>query len=342
MNKLVQKAWVLALGLCLYAQSAQSTPVFVNNSCAYESQQEAHICSNDSFFFNQQWIKAEGIYTATFSDANGCDSTVHLTLWHMPNSYGERIMHLCEGSVLNLGGHTISSAGTYKLSYKASWGCDSIVLVHVKALASIQNTVKKVLCEGDSIFFGTRWIQAAGSYTSNYARNGACDSIVTLQVEVIKTRTPILKESDGLYAAIPADAYQWLACPSYFPIPHGTSSKLTIVSEGNYALRIENRGCIDTLDCTYFNRKTTGLEDEANSNITLYPNPASETFSIRGSFTNTVHIQIINMLGQNVLQHTMEAKSVLQVDIRELLSGKYIVRVMEEGGDSYQSILLVD
>lgn len=341
MNNLIPKAWVFALGLCTFVQTAQSTPLNSTIACAYENTAEAHICTSDSFFFNATWLKKEGVYNATFSDINGCDSIVYLTLWHMPNSYGERIMYLCEGQTLNLSGHIIDAAGTYQLHYKASWGCDSVVLVHVQEIPTVSTSIKKTLCEGDSLFFGTKWIQENGIYKSSFARNGACDSLVTLTLEVIKTRSPIIKETEGLYSAIPADSYQWLFCPGYFPIPNGHTARLTIVGEGNYALRVENKGCIDTLECTYFNRNATGIEPATEVTVNLYPNPVSETLHIQGDFSSPVHIQLVNMLGQTVLEETVQPEHILLLDVSGLIKGKYVIRISEKNQLVDQSVIVV-
>ncbi len=338
---LISKAWVLALGLCLLVQTAESTPLRSTVACAYENNAEAHICTSDSFFFNNAWLKKEGTYDATFQDQNGCDSIVHLALWHMPNSYGERIMHLCEGQSLDLGGHVISEAGTYQLHYKASWGCDSVVLVHVQGLPAAKTSIKKSLCEGDSLFFGTKWIHQNGVYQSTYARNGACDSMVTLTLEVIQTRSPIIKETEGLYAAIPADAYQWLVCPDYQPVPNANEARINISGEGNYSLRVENKGCIDTLDCTYFKRNATGLETGPEAEISIYPNPVSETLHIRGDFSSTVHIQVVNMLGQTVIEDFVQPEYIILIGMDGLIKGKYIIRISEKNQLISQSIVVV-
>ncbi|HCS20515.1 MAG TPA: hypothetical protein DIW47_08140 [Bacteroidetes bacterium] len=341
MNTLISKAWVFALGFCLLVQTAESTPLRSTVACAYENNAEAHICTSDSFYFNNAWLKKEGTYDATFQDQNGCDSIVHLALWHMPNSYGERIMYLCEGQSLDLGGHVISEPGTYQLHYKASWGCDSVVLVQVQGLPSVKTSIKKSLCEGDSLFFGTKWLHENGVYQSSFARSGACDSVVTLTLEVTKTRSPIIKETEGLYAAIPADAYQWLICPGYFPVPNATESRVTLSEAGNYSLRVENKGCIDTLDCTYFSKNTTGIETEDQIDVSIYPNPVSETLHIRGAFSSTVHIQLINMLGQTVVEDFVQPEYILLIDVNGLVKGKYIIRISEKNQQVKQAIVVV-
>lgn len=341
MNNLISKAWVFALGLCFFVQSAQSTPLRSALDCAYESLAEAHICTSDSFYFNNAWLKKEGSYDATFKDINGCDSIVHLSLWHMPNSYQERIMHLCEGQSIDIGGHVISEAGTYQLHYKASWGCDSVVLLHVQGLPAAKTTVNKTLCEGDSLFFGTKWLKESGTYKSNFARSGACDSSVTLNLAITKTNTPIIKEIQGLYVAMPADAYQWLTCPDFSAVPNATEARLNLSEEGNYSLRVENKGCIDTLECTYFTKNTTGIESQENVDVHIYPNPVSETLFIRGDFSSTVHIQVVNMLGQIVMDEFVQAENILQITMTGLIKGKYIVRISEGNQLIKKSIVVV-
>ncbi len=60
-----------------------------------------HICSNESYFFNDSWLNSPGTYYDTLTAANGCDSTVTLNLIVLPapeiSVVVDEILPLCLG-----------------------------------------------------------------------------------------------------------------------------------------------------------------------------------------------------------------------------------------------------
>lgn len=341
MNKLIHKAWMLALGWVCCAQSIQASTLPSPSACIVESYPVEHICTSDSFFFNQQWLRIEGEYTETLTSSQGCDSIVHLTLWHMPNSKSEFNMNLCPGGEIDIQGFKITAGGNYTIHYQASWGCDSTVIIHVNELPGSVNAISQTLCEGDSLLFGAKWLTESGNYTAKFARSGACDSVVHLSLTKIKTRSPIEKMADGLYASLAVESYQWLACPSYFPIPNANQPKITINTHGNYSLRVENKGCVDTLDCIYFNRQATGLEALEDTKISVYPNPTSDFVKVQGEFNAPVKVEIYSMMGQLVTERVMQPEYIFLVDVNHLPKARYIIRISSQNQVLKQEILVI-
>ncbi|MDX5319814.1 MAG: T9SS type A sorting domain-containing protein [Bacteroidota bacterium] len=330
MYKMIQQALVLALGLFCLAQNVHATSLLSPSDCVTETYVTEHICGGDSFYFNQQWLKSEGNYQANVLTSQGCDSIIFLTLWHMPSSKTELQLDLCEGSSLEISGHQITQGGTYQFHYQASWGCDSTVIIHVNEISAPKVKIARTLCEGDSLFFGSKYYHEAGTYTAKFARSGSCDSIVELSLHVITTRGPIQQQTDGLYAAIPVESYQWLACPSFFAIPNANQPKLTVAGSGNYALRVENRGCIDTLDCIYFSRTTTDFNEVSEPDFQLYPNPASSFIKIEGRFEELLNIEIYDLKGQKVHELEVQPETIILIDLQGLSKGRYILRMASQ------------
>ncbi|MBI1221546.1 MAG: T9SS type A sorting domain-containing protein [Bacteroidetes bacterium] len=331
MNKLIQQAWMLVLGYLCLASGVHASTLLSAAKCVTETYTEQHICPGDSFLFNQKWIKDQGTYDAVFTSSEGCDSFVHFTLWIMPTSLTEIEMDLCQGEKITIEGYKIDHGGDFTFHLRASWGCDSTVLVHVIEKQAPVVTVNKTLCEGDSLQFGRIWIKESGSYQLKFARSGSCDSIVNLQVSKIQTRAPIEREYDGLLATIVVEDYQWLACPSYIAIPNANKQKLTVAGAGNYSLRVENKGCIDTMKCIHFDRNTSGLEDENKVEIKIYPNPATDVLKIDGEFTSSVEVELYSMLGQIVQKKNFEPNASIRLDLADLPKGRYILRILSSG-----------
>ena len=84
---------------------------------------------------------------------------------------------------------------------------------------------------------------------------------------------------------------------------------------------------------------TKKITSQNNSNIitdiTLYPNPANQTFTISFSEAqeSVKQVRIINMQGKVVL--SQENPSNNTVNIANLPTGMYVVRVLGQGGKEY-------
>ena len=324
---MIQKALVLAVLMFAHAKSGYSTAYVKTADCSNEYHREIKVCPGSTYLFAGQFLSIEGLYTHTFTDLNGCDSIVNLQFWFLPTSTYEFQTYLCQGQSLNYSGYLIDAPGVYNLHYTASWGCDSTVIVHVIQLPAYVGNVEKTLCEGDSIFFGTRWISEAGDYQALFARNGGCDSVVNLKLNITQTRVAINKESDGLMVAVPMDAYQWMVCPTFYPIPNANNRKLPVTSQGTYALRVENKGCVDTLDCIFFDRNATAVEKAPSWNMRVYPNPARDFVNVYGEYSEEALVEMYGMDGQRVYTGKALPEQKLEIPTTDLKSGIYILRV---------------
>lgn len=335
---MIQKALVPGLLCLLSNQSVNGTALSKTEACSYETEQVAQICPRDSFLFAGQWLRNEGQYSATFQDANGCDSIVHLQLWTLPTSKYEFQTYLCEGETLNYPGYTITHGGIYRINYTSSWGCDSTLIIHVQELQNTTHQVNKQICEGDSFFFGNEWLRTDGNYQALFARSQACDSIVNLNLTVIRTRVPVTRESDGLLVAVPMDAYQWMVCPMYFPIPNATKAKLPVTSSGTYSLRVVNKGCVDTLDCIYYNRNALKVESPNEWNLMVYPNPATDKLQVYGEYTGNARVTLYTGTGTLVFTGEAKSRETLSIPVRELAPGLYFLRIDTESGSHTQRV----
>lgn len=70
------------------------------------------------------------------------------------------------------------------------------------------------------------------------------------------------------------------------------------------------------------------FEKEYDTNITTFPNPVRYTLNVESNQANIAHIQIFNSLGQIVYeQHSLTATNLHQIDVENLSSGIYYVKV---------------
>ena len=89
------------------------------------------------------------------------------------------------------------------------------------------------------------------------------------------------------------------------------------------------------VDCGFNEEIFIGVRDYESSNVRLYPNPASQSFVI--NFTEVQdgvkQVRIFDMLGKEVM--SLENPSGNTINIANLPTGMYVVRVLGQGGKEY-------
>jgi hypothetical protein len=74
----------------------------------------------------------------------------------------------------------------------------------------------------------------------------------------------------------------------------------------------------------------TGLEpNKISSPIAIYPNPVDENLTIKldNSWTDNVHVTIINMVGKVILKHQYSNTDQINMNVSKLSKGTFICRV---------------
>ncbi len=84
-----------------------------------------------------------------------------------------------------------------------------------------------------------------------------------------------------------------------------------------------------TVSCT--NCFTNIPSSTSNSNFSLYPNPATTSFSIE-SPSKISNIEIFNLLGSQVFFQNIDNKNFMEINVKELQSGMYVVKLETENG----------
>lgn len=143
------------------------------------------ICEGESYTVGQNTYTQEGLYRDTLSSIYGCDSIVNLRLLVKNQLVSEQKAMICEGDSFHVGDNIYTVNGTYYDTLISSGGCDSIVTTVLTVHPNYQSTFEKTICEGDSIVFGNEVITIEGIYTQLFATQYSCDSLVTLNVNVL-------------------------------------------------------------------------------------------------------------------------------------------------------------
>ncbi len=180
-----------------YTQSGSYTDT-LNTSCGcdslvtlnltiHPSRQDtirAAICQGNAYAFQGNTYQDGGAYTARYTGAHGCDSTITLLLTVNPVFRDTVRASICAGASYILpNGNQVSASGTYTFNLPtATYGCDSTTTTILTALPD-SNYFRFVT---DSITPGQNYtlpdgrsVDTAGVYVSNLRTSNGCDSIIT-------------------------------------------------------------------------------------------------------------------------------------------------------------------
>ncbi len=145
------------------------------------------ICNGESYTVGSSTYNASGAYTDVLTAANGCDSTVNLTLTVLPTPQTALNISICDGESYNVGSSTYNASGAYTDVLTAANGCDSTVTLNLTVLPTSSTDLNISICNGESYTVGGSTYTAAGLYTDVLTAANGCDSTVTLNLTVLPT-----------------------------------------------------------------------------------------------------------------------------------------------------------
>jgi len=120
-----------------------------------------------------------------------------------------------------------------------------------------------------------------------------------------------------------AQSYQWYL--NSFPIPGATQNSYTAAQNGLYFARVTfSSGCI-----VYTNTVTiiiSGLQNEAEENVYIYPIPAEQMIHVAGIGTD-FHFDLYDLTGR-IINKDQSSEGV--IDISQVMPGTYFLRIKKD------------
>ena len=146
---------------------------------------EATICSNENYPFHGEVLSNAGIYTAVLTGANGCDSTIVLTLNVLPTQSSAISATICAGTAYQYSGQALTVAGDYSFIFGGENGCDSTVTISITVLPISTTNIAASICAGEAYDFNGELLTETGNYSFGLNAENGCDSIVTVSLTVL-------------------------------------------------------------------------------------------------------------------------------------------------------------
>lgn len=133
--------------------------------------------------------------------SNGCDSIRDIQIQFYPEVKSNFSASLCENQELNINGtvyNVANPSGTEVLKNASFQGCDSIVEVALSFKKSVNSNFNATICENEKITINGKiydQFNLSGKDTLIGMANGACDSIVTIQLQLKKSANGNFKQT---------------------------------------------------------------------------------------------------------------------------------------------------
>ena len=143
----------------------------VNIYTAQTVNQTQSICQGDSINIAGTWISSAGIYSHVYTSANGCDSTMNVTVGVNPTYSSQNTVNIVSGDSLFVGGGWQKNPGTYTDHLTSIHGCDSTIVTHLVVTFTSALTGSTSLCQSAASNISyTAALHAGSSY--NWQVNG--------------------------------------------------------------------------------------------------------------------------------------------------------------------------
>jgi len=139
-----------------------------------------------------------GEYAVVLESAQGCDSTITLSLTINQSTTSTSSHSACQSYLWN--GQIYAASGVYYSESLNPAGCISQDTLILTILPEAQTTIVSVeICAGDEYLIGGIWQSTSGTYNEFYTAANGCDSIVQIQLTV-------LPETQARFSATPSVA----------------------------------------------------------------------------------------------------------------------------------------
>ncbi|HIF15443.1 MAG TPA: hypothetical protein EYQ86_09090, partial [Bacteroidetes bacterium] len=249
------------------------------------------ICNGDSYVLGAQTLTAAGIYTEVFTSADGCDSTVELTLSIISAYYDTVSAMICNGSSYTFDSQSLTSTGIYTALFTSAGGCDSNVLLQLGVNQVYNDSVSANICDGETYTLGAQSLSASGSYSEVFQSSDGCDSTVVVDLNVYPP-VPTSANLTGADSAFVNDAEQ-------YNIDQGSTFNWTVQggtilsgSGSSSIIVLWNNAGADSVFVTVYDSNAcligdfkmgvdvlmaTGIKTFGSKDLNIYPNPFENT-----------------------------------------------------------------
>ncbi|MEM6316856.1 MAG: T9SS type A sorting domain-containing protein [Bacteroidota bacterium] len=158
----------------------------------FQTMLDEMICAGATIMFNGQALSESGTYRDTLMAVSGCDSFIVLNLSIMPAVETVLSDTICQGEAVSFGDTMVTEAGQYRDTLSTINSCDSIVVLDLVVLDTLQTVLDRTICAGDSFLFNEQNLTESGVYRDTLGAGNGCSQYIILNLTVNDTLQTVL------------------------------------------------------------------------------------------------------------------------------------------------------
>jgi gliding motility-associated-like protein len=238
------------------------------------------ICIGEQYRVGDSTYVSAGRYQVRIPLVSSCDSLVNLDLTVLVPDTSHLSQVICNRDTFRLGGIGFYESGTYTVGIPTGGFCDSIIKLNLNVLPDLDSTFSTVICAGDSLQIGDRYLRTSGTHDVHITSVNGCDSLVRVNLTVLEPVAIISRPLDTLTCSrldiqltgatsspFGKIQFAWSTPDGIIDTPINLAS-VTVRSSGRYVLQVSQ----DSLGTFCFSRdsvEVAGLTELPRVNIAL-------------------------------------------------------------------------
>ena len=278
---------------------AQSFTLSASNGCdsvvqvtvlelpAFESALQLEACTGSTATFDGALLDPGDTQSFTYIAANGCDSTINVTVAELPVFASSLALEACTGTTASYNGAELDPGTAQSFTFTAANGCDSVVSVSVIELPVFESSLALEACPGTVVTYSGTDLPAGAAQSFTLTALNGCDSVVNVSV----IELPVFESS-----------LEFEACPGATVAYNGAT--LLAGESQRFTLTADN-GCDSMVQVTVLELTTfeSALQLEACTGSTalfdgteLQPGSAqSFTYTASNGCDSTIHVSVLEL-----------------------------------------------
>ncbi len=196
------------------------------------------------------------------------------------------------------GGNPYPSGRMFYNGTNSSVYANSDIRFGVSIISTCTNTtatVDSTACGSYTAPSGTEYT-TSGTYTDIIPNAQGCDSIITIELEVITLDTSLTVDGLLMTSNQANASYQWVDCNGA-PVPLATEQSFTPALAGSYAVLISSGACTAQSNCVFVG--TTSLTEPTAPTWQVLPTATAGVVRIPG-IANTLQLALFDATGRSV------------------------------------------
>ncbi|MCF6352989.1 MAG: T9SS type A sorting domain-containing protein, partial [Cyclobacteriaceae bacterium] len=167
----------------------------------------------------------------------------------------------------------------------------------------------------------------SGNYMDTIPNTAGCDSLLTINLTINPVDATTSTAGLDITANQTGATYQWLDCNNgNAAITGATNATYTATANGNYAVLVTVESCSETSACV--NVIITGIDKLNQSDVTIFPNPITNQFTIDvENEADDVAVTIVSIEGKIVYNIDLLGNNKMVIDASTWNNGIYFVQI---------------